>query len=123
MYCLVCWNRAENEGKIHRAKISKTSYLCLNVCRRPDPLFKANVEEGNQIKNCLDLFRLWYGQIVNLNKSVIHYGKNVQVADRVSIGNILNIKSCQHDEKYLRALFSKIKSKTEAFRDIMEKIG
>ncbi|KAG8378978.1 hypothetical protein BUALT_Bualt07G0040600 [Buddleja alternifolia] len=83
----------------------------------------ANTEEANHLKLCLNQFSVWSGQIINIDKSVIHFGGNVFSRKKNDILQILGMIECIHKQKHLGLPFCKPPSKSVYFQETIDKIG
>lgn len=62
-----------------------------------------------------------FGQVVNHSKSLIHFSKNTGQDLRANILNYLGM-IYSHNSKYLDLLFCRYNSKSQVFRDIIDKV-
>lgn len=116
--------RAEHEGKISGIKISRCSPRVTHLMYADDLVIycKADLNEDKEVINCLQLYCSWIGQAINWNKSSIHFNSNVNSQLRGEITRAMNIQDCLHKGKYLGHPFFQLKSKTEAYKTVMERL-
>lgn len=60
---------------------------------------------------------------MNLDKSAIHFRKNMDAAMKPKIMDLLKIKMCDHHNKYLGLPFCQGPSKRKAFQNVVEKLA
>ena len=83
---------------------------------------KAISSEANILKSILDQYCSWSGQAINISKSSIHFSKNTASSTINSISSILPYKRALISSKYLGLPHFFGKSKSVAFKDILEKV-
>ncbi|KAI5674080.1 hypothetical protein M9H77_14444 [Catharanthus roseus] len=88
----------------------------------PNIVMRANIEEAQAIKDCLDTFCKISGQTVNYEKFVIHFSANVSHDLKQQIVNKRQVLECDHKGKYLGLPFYKGKSQVQAFVGVVEKM-
>lgn len=117
--------RAENVGKISGIKVSRLSPMITHLMYADDLVIysRANLEEAQEIKNCLDLYCNWTDQCINWEKSNIYYSYNVQRASRLEICRLLGMRECSHSGKYLGNPFYRFKFKNAEFKHIVDRIA
>jgi hypothetical protein len=84
---------------------------------------KATSSEVSILKSVLDQYCSWFRQAINTLKSSIHFSKNTTSSVINSISSIFPYKRTLISSKYLRLLLSFGKSKSVAFKDILEKVS
>lgn len=84
---------------------------------------KANSSEASEIKKCLDLYCQWTGQRINWDKSDVHFSPNVTRATRSEICELLHMRECLHNGKYLGSPLCKFKSKSADFSYIADRMA
>lgn len=53
---------------------------------------------------------------------MIHFSKNVTLEEKNKLLLTLGMKKCTHDRKYFGANFYKVKKKSKAFKEVIEKV-
>lgn len=116
-------SKAEVEEKIHGLEVDKTNPVISHLMYADNLKIycKASVDETKELTICLDLFNNWFGQVVNHSKSLIHFSKNTGQDLRANILNYLDM-IYSHNSKYLDLLFCRYNSKSQVFRDIIDKV-
>jgi hypothetical protein len=117
--------RKESQALLRGIKISR-SYAPISHLLFADDLIlfaKATSEEANTLKSCLELYSRWSGQSINISKSSIHFSKNTATSTANSISGIFPFKRAPIFSKHLGLPLSIGKSKSAAFRDILEKVS
>nr|XP_048317959.1 uncharacterized protein LOC125418466 [Ziziphus jujuba var. spinosa] len=95
--------KLERDGKIHGIKIGRTG-LAISHLFFADDIFlfcRANSEEVNEIKNCLNLYCKWSGQRINYAKSGRLFSKNTSAKVRMSIKALFGLSDILEDARYL----------------------
>lgn len=117
--------KAESERKIHGAKITRESPAIAHLMYTDDLVifYQANEEEAGVVIECINKFTLWSGQLVDLDKSVIDFSKNVESDMKIKIMNMMTMKEYDHHNKYLGLPFCKSSSKKKAFQSVVEKLS
>lgn len=80
-------------------------------------------EEAQEIGLILRHYCEWTGQAINWSKSSIHFACNVNSQTPGKLVQLLGMKECDHFGKYLGLPFCKLKSKNDAFKEIIEKLS
>lgn len=118
-------SRSENLGKLSGIKVSRTSPRVTHLMYADDLVIycKANSSEALEVKSCLDTYCQWTDQRINWDKSDIHFGPNVSRHTRRAICELLNMRVCTHNSKYLGSPFCKFNSKSTAFNYLAERLA
>lgn len=116
--------KAENDGKIHGIKVSRTSPPISHLMYADDLNIycKATASEAQEVAHCLRTFCDWSGHAFNYSKSSIHFSKNVPREEKLSILNILGMVECGHNSTYLGLPFCKHIHKTKEFGQIIDRV-
>jgi hypothetical protein len=116
--------RQESQGLLRGTKIvqncSPISYLIF-----ADDLIlfaKATSSEANILKSVVDQYCSWSGKAINISKSSIHFSKNTASSTIHSISGIFPYKRALISSKYLGLPLFFRKSKSAAFKDILEQV-
>ena len=117
--------RQESEGLLRGIKIVRNCSPISHILFADDLILFAKVmsAEPNSLKVVLDQYCGWSGQSINVSKSSIHFSKNTASSVIQSIGVIFPYKRALHSSKYLSLPLFFGKSKTIAFKDILEKVS
>ena len=110
------------------------SLKVIKIARNCDPLThllfaddllvfgRANEGEAETIADCLATYESWSGQLINKDKSVIHYSNNANRVQISTINSILGLKKAANDAKYLGLPFLVSRSRRRAFQPIVERL-
>lgn len=115
---------AEHEDKISGIKISRHSPKITHLMYVDDSViyYKVIVSKATKVTNCLKTYCLWLGQEINWGKFVIHFSNNVSSQLRGNIVKTMNIQEYQHKGKYLGHPFCQMKSKSDVYKEVMERL-
>ncbi|XP_050222721.1 uncharacterized protein LOC126672813 [Mercurialis annua] len=83
---------------------------------------RANVQECGEIRRILEMYSKGSGQIINLDKSALSFGKGVSTEARKQVQDILQVPIVPCHEKYLGLPSTVGRNKGESFKTIKEKI-
>lgn len=94
---------------IHSIKVSRKSILFSHLMFSNDLTIycHATAQEAFYIVQCLQTFCLWSGQLMNLEKSSIHFSNNALEPAIQYICSLLKMKESDHNSKYLKLHFYK----------------
>lgn len=117
-------SRVADEGKISGVKVFRLNPKITHLMYADDLVIycKANTLEATEVTNCLQTYCNWTGQEINWGKSSVHFSGNVHRQSKGKILRIMNIQECQQKGKYLGHPFCQMKSKTEAYMEVLEKL-
>ncbi|XP_048324699.2 uncharacterized protein LOC125421031 [Ziziphus jujuba] len=95
--------KLERDGKIHGIKIGRTGPTISHLFFADDILLfcRANSDEVNEIKNCLNLYCKWSGQRINYAKFRCFFSKNTSAEVRKSIKSLFGLSDLPKDARYL----------------------
>lgn len=71
-----------------------------------------------EIKECLDQYCKWTGQVINVEKSGCFFSKNTRGRTKAMVKQALNMKEIRKDAKYLRNPLFVGRNKTYSFEDL-----
>ncbi|KAK4395689.1 putative mitochondrial protein [Sesamum angolense] len=83
---------------------------------------RAEVQDAQLIRNCLSKFEEWSSQVINSQKSLVHFSRNVQNTKKEAILDILQMPECNHRAKHLGLPFCKPATRKRAFSELLEKM-
>lgn len=116
--------RQERNRSIHGIKISRSAPPISHLLFADDFILfsRANKDEAETLKECLQTYCSWSGQALNERKSAISFSKNAPRDKKGEIRAILNLRNLASDSKHLGLPMLFRKSKTSTFREIKEKV-
>lgn len=117
--------KAELEGRISGVKISRISPRVTHLLYADDLVIycKATSLVFWNLGTILRKFCMSTGQVINWDKSSAHFSKNVSQRDRVSLCWLFGIQECSHKGLYLDHPFCNHKSKSTAYRCVMDRLS
>ncbi|KAK9286217.1 hypothetical protein L1049_014602 [Liquidambar formosana] len=116
--------REEENGEIHGIKICRGSPAVSHVLFADDLILfcRAKSSKADAMWTCLNIFESWSGQTVNLDKSSVHFSKNIRGRTAVALCSSLNLQKASSSAKYLGLPLFLVAAKTASFSDIVEKV-
>lgn len=84
---------------------------------------KANTQEAAEVEKVVDLYCLWTGQRINLDKLGVHFSLNVSKSTKTEMCRILGMRECLHNGKYLGSPSCSFKNRTIEFSFIVDKLA
>lgn len=84
---------------------------------------QATNQEAEVAFECLQQYCDWTGQVINWQKSSIHFSGNTFGTTKRDICRILKMEECNHTGSYLGHHFYKFHSRSAAFQSVMEKMA
>ncbi|XP_020258415.1 uncharacterized protein LOC109834810 [Asparagus officinalis] len=120
--CLI--QKAELEGKISELGFGSNGPSVAHLFSADDSILfmGASVEEGNVVKNNLDIYSKASGQKVNFNKSEVYFGKLVSSLDYQQLAGCFDVAVNNHFQKYLGTPCFVGKNKKDIFKSIKDRI-
>lgn len=82
---------------------------------------KAATQEATKAIKCLRTYCEWTEQEINWNKSPIHFSSNVTCQLKGELTIIMGMHECKHKGRYLGHPFCQPKTKTEVYKEVLEK--
>lgn len=118
-------SKAEADGQLQGIKISQTSPRITHLMYADDLVIygPATIQEVTAAFACLQQYCNWTGQVINWQKSSVHFSGNTSRHTRKEICHILRMAECNHKGLYLGHSFCKFYPKFEAFKGVMEKMA
>lgn len=116
--------KLEREGKIHGAKIGRTSPAISHLFFADDILLFCRVKEKEvrETQKCLGLYCRLSGQKINIAKFGCFFSKNKQRKTKAAIKKIFGFKELTKDSKNLgNPLFTR-KNHSNSYEDLRRKI-
>ncbi|KAL3849582.1 hypothetical protein ACJIZ3_011464 [Penstemon smallii] len=117
--------RAERNDLLKGIKISRTSPPISHLFYADDLIVfcRATIDDANAFSDCIDLFSNWSSELINKDKTVVHFSSNTPNSLKNQILFHLGFKECNHKEKHLGLPFCKPRSRTQAFSNLIEKLS
>ena len=117
--------RQKSKGLLRGIKIAQNCSPISHLLFDNDLILfaRATFAEATSLKLVLDQYCSWSRQSINISKSSIHFSKNMASSIIQKIGVIFPYKSTLHSSKYLGLPLFFGKSKTAAFKDILDKVS
>lgn len=84
---------------------------------------QANEAEAKEVKHCLETYCQWTRQMINWDKSVVHFSRNTTGNMKANVCEILGMKECNHTGSYLGNPFCNFSSRYAAFQFLMDKLS
>ncbi|KAL3833012.1 hypothetical protein ACJIZ3_007748 [Penstemon smallii] len=116
--------KEECNASFRGVKIARTAPTISHILYADDLVIycRAIQEDVNTIVGTLEKFSTWSGQIINPDKSSIHYSKNVATNFKDLVLSQFGFKECDHKTKHLGLPFCKPRSRSAAFNEILLKL-
>ena len=117
--------RQESQDRLKGMKITRSCAPISHLLFADDLILfaKAMSSEAVILNSCLGLYCCWSGQAINISKSLIHFNKNTAPSTINSISGIFPFKRTSISSKYLGLPLFFGKSKSAAFKYILEKVS
>ena len=117
--------RQESHGFLSGIRIARTCAPISHLFFADDIILfaKATSVEAEVLKSVVDQYCKWSGQALNPAKCSIHFSKNSPSSVIQSICGIFHFKKASNSSKYLGLPLFFGKSKSAAFKDILEKVS
>jgi hypothetical protein len=95
--------REENLGLLHGIKMTRTCPHISHLLFADDIIVfsKAKPIEVRVILKCLTTYSSWYGQHINMSKSVIFFGRNCKSTAKEVVNSIIHLALLPSRAKYL----------------------
>jgi hypothetical protein len=115
----------ESQGFFRGIKIVQNCFPISHLLFADDLILfaKSTSAEENTFKSVVAQYYGWSGQSINISKSSIHFSKNMAPSVIHSICGIFPYKRALNSSKYLGLPLFLGKSKSAAFKDILEKVS
>ncbi|XP_019150111.1 PREDICTED: uncharacterized protein LOC109146914 [Ipomoea nil] len=116
--------QAEAWGDIHGVRVARGAPAISHLFFADDSLlfFRANQREAVNIKQCLDLYSLASGQLINFDKSNAVYSHNTPGPTRDLVTGIVGVQEAPDLGRYLGLPSALGRNKTAVFKYIEENI-
>jgi hypothetical protein len=116
--------QAEQNNSLHGIKICRKAPSISHLLFADDSFlfFRANMDETNTLNGILDTYANAFGQMINMQKSEILFGRNASQAHRNTLSNILQVTECLGTGKYLGLPSMIRRSKKAIFNYIKDRI-
>ncbi|XP_031120886.1 uncharacterized protein LOC116024124 [Ipomoea triloba] len=121
---LVVYARAQLSGSIHGCRVARGAPPISHLFFAHDSLlfFKANAQEVEAVKQCLDLYEGMSSQAVNYHKSSVCFSRNTPQDMRDVVAGVLGVPQSSNFGKYLGLPAFVGRNKRAAFSYIEDKI-
>lgn len=83
---------------------------------------RTTTSEAEVFLRCLDTYRKWSSQSINMEKSRVHFSKKICGSPTSELCDILNFSKAPLNSRYLRLPLLLNNSKKQAFGDIVERV-
>jgi hypothetical protein len=116
--------QASVDGRLTGVPTSKRGPQVSHLLFADDSLLfcRANMTQWSNLAEVLQVYENASGQKMNQNKTVIFFSKNTFMADKIQILEVTGIPATQRYETYLELPALVGKSRTAAFRSIIERV-
>jgi hypothetical protein len=111
-------------GLVSGVRMNRTGPAFTHVMYADDLFLfaRANMREVKILDDCLDKFCLWFGQMINRDKSGIVFSKLVQRDRKRAIKSELNMKAISKQATYLGAPLFSSRSHSKDFKFLQERL-
>lgn len=118
------FNAYETRGFFRGEKIAPTSPSMSHLFFANDSLvfFRATMEEGARVKECLYLYEKASGKLINYDKSPLSFSPNTHLMFMDTIKNILTTPVVQQHELYLGLPMVSLRSKRLQFKYLVDRV-
>ncbi|KAA3465126.1 reverse transcriptase [Gossypium australe] len=114
---------AKMEGKLAGTKVGRGKIAVSHLFLADDNMLfgETSIEGANSMKAVIKKYEQVSGQLVNFDKSLIYFSKNVGTEEKEHVGGILGVRIVNNPERYLGLPTMIGKRKKHAFMDIKER--
>ncbi|KAA3467407.1 reverse transcriptase [Gossypium australe] len=114
---------AKVEEKLKGTKVERGNIAVSRLFFADDSMLfgEASTEGASNMMAIIKEYELVFGQLVNFDKSLIYFSKNVDLEIREQVGGILGVRILNNPEKYLGLPTMIGRRKKHAFVDIKER--
>ncbi|KAA3462160.1 reverse transcriptase [Gossypium australe] len=114
---------AKTEGKLEGTKVGRGNIMVSHLFFADDSMLfgEASIEGANNVKTVIKEYEQVSGQLVNFDKLLIYFSKNVGTEVREQVGGTLGVRISNNPEKYLGLPTMIGRRKKHAFVDIKER--
>ena len=95
--------REERQGKLYGIKIARNTTAVSHLMYADDTLLlcRASTQEAEVLKQCLNRYCAWSGQLLNCQKSAILFSRNVDFSTQFEIRELLQMAEMDRSARYL----------------------